>query len=87
MSVLLAVSKVSRASLPSRNSLLLKYVVSTNNGAASYVVVIIPRHILDPSVGIRVISRQMRPSADWNQAITTLLTCMSLMVRDGTRGG
>ena len=61
MSALLAVSKVSRASLLSRNLLLLKYVASTNNGAASYVVVIISWHILDPGVGIRVISRKMRP--------------------------
>jgi hypothetical protein len=87
MSVLLAVSKVSRASLPSRSSLLLKYVASTNDSAVSYVVVIISRHILDPGVGIRVISRLMRPSVDWNRAITTLLTCMSLMVRGGTQGG
>lgn len=57
MSVLSVVSKVSRASLLSRNSLLLKYVASTNNGAASYVVVIINQRILDPGVGIRVISR------------------------------
>ena len=87
MSALLAVSKASRASLLSRNSPLLKYAASTNNGAASYVVVIIPWHILDAGVGIRVISRQIRPSADWNRAITILLTCMSLMVLDGTQGG
>jgi hypothetical protein len=87
MSVLLAVFKVLLASSPSTNSLLPNYATGINNGAAFYVVKISSQHILDPGVGIRAISRRMQPSADWNRAITTLLTCTSLMVPDGTRGG
>jgi hypothetical protein len=55
MSVLSAAFKVSRASLPSRNSRLPSYAASINNGAASYVVEIVTRHMFEPGVGIRVI--------------------------------
>ena len=70
MSVLLAASKASHASLPSRSLLLLSCAASINNNAAPYVVgphrMTVTLHIFERNVGIRATSKQMRRSVNWN---------------------
>ena len=75
MSVPLAASKVSRASLLSRNLLLLNLAASIYNAAASYVVglhhAVVSCHVIEGDVGIKVTSRQMQCSVNWSWATMT----------------